>query len=130
MSACDVCQHPKVQAINVALLSGRHLAVVARQYRLERQVLTRHQLHMTCDHAVQRPMKPTHPTPTEVAGGLFSPFPRSEPETPLAALQPALRHVRRAIALAGTDRDAQQLVMNTLTEVVQAALQHDDMGLP
>ena len=39
---CPICQHPKIEAINSALSSGRYVAVVARQYRLETGVLTVH----------------------------------------------------------------------------------------
>lgn len=44
---CPICQHAKREAIDAACLSGRHVAVIARQFRLNPEVLAVHISHQS-----------------------------------------------------------------------------------
>ncbi|MGB9793340.1 MAG: hypothetical protein ACPLRU_02490 [Desulfofundulus sp.] len=46
---CTICEHPQVEEINKALLSGDSLRNIARQFAISKDALFRHRQHLPAD---------------------------------------------------------------------------------
>ena len=103
MDGCPICQHAKVQAMSTALAHGRHVAVVATQFRVNKVDLAKHLQHAK-----------TQAVATDAI------------EIPdLEARMPPLRRFKQAWQDAKDDRQEQQRMVNWLNE----QLSEDEMGL-
>lgn len=70
-ASCNVCQHPKIQAINDAIDSGRYVGVIARQFRLDSLDLDKHRAHRRPTHG-QRGAYTFDAAPTQADPPMFN----------------------------------------------------------
>lgn len=142
MRECPVCQHPKIDAINAALDSGRSPNLVRAQYRLERHMLEAHIVHRQPSigkrrRVIDRNHLPIKPSGISLgvrftSGQVVPPMPdvdhlldkplrdlRQITENPLAQLKQAWR-------LAKDDPEMRR----NMVLYIQEQLREEDMGLP
>jgi hypothetical protein len=99
---CAICQHPKIQAINAALLSGRYFAVVSHQFRLDKEAMR--------VHAMEHHFRIGHET-------RYS-------ETSLAITIDEASPLQVSNAMAAADTQAPVEAVNTLQTWIDQALPH------
>lgn len=130
MSACTICSHPKRQDIEYDRHHGVALSAISGAYDVHHlAVLTHMRLHVTTV-LVTYPLPDTGTPAVQapVSVGVVDEKPEDllEPETPQSVLKLGIPHVRRAVQLAGDNRQEQERIVATLNEV----LQDENMGLP
>lgn len=143
MDKCPICEHPKREAIDAALLSGRHYAVVARQYRLDPEAVAKHPVVHHKQNRDAQPIDTPQGAETQVVATYGVRFAGEEtarlrvfavddvhaeyiPEDPVRSFKHHVHEAARVYRQECQDR----LKRERMQMILQDAFASDDWGLP